>query len=179
MSKEKYNQNLIVGAAVVAGILGTLSALVRSNRASQGWTERAKDIANHMLEKGEAVNKNMLLGGVAGGLIGATTALMLAPKAGLDLIKDIVHPFSEQKGNTRSTSRKSTKSNSRKKGAVSSTSAKNHPGHQHKEGIKRTEKSKTNKSSTKKKNSSRRRTAAIALKQAAEHPEKVISEVAT
>lgn len=84
MSNESHNHHLLIGAAVVAGILGTLSALFRSNI---GLME-TKELAN---QAGEAVNKNMLLGGLAGGIIGAATALVLAPKPGTELMKDIAH----------------------------------------------------------------------------------------
>lgn len=158
MSDEKYNQNLMVGAAVLAGILGTLSALNRSNRTVKGWTEQAKGVANQVLEKGEAVNKNMLLGGVAGGLIGATAALLLAPKAGSELMKDLAHPFSHEE-HARSTSRRSAsrKSTSRRKGIA--RSAKKSASH-HEEG-------KSHKPAAKKKSPARRRTATAAHKQVA------------
>ena len=39
-------------------------------------------------------NHNVLLGGLVGGLIGAAAALLLAPKAGSELIEDIIRTFS-------------------------------------------------------------------------------------
>lgn len=45
--------------------------------------------------------RNLLLGGLAGGALAAVTALLLAPKSGRELRKDLAHPL---------TSRKSTRS---------------------------------------------------------------------
>lgn len=45
---------------------------------------------------GKGVNKKMLLGGLAGGVIGATTALFLAPKAGSEFREDLSHPFTSK-----------------------------------------------------------------------------------
>lgn len=177
MSGKNYNQNLMMGAAaVVAGVLGTLSALMRSNRSVKGWTEQAKDAAVHVWE-GDVVNKNMMLGGLAGGLIGAATALLLAPKAGTDLIRDLTHPFShqgERKRSSRKVSSSSRKSSARKRGGA--RSAKSHATH-HETG--HAGASKSHKPTAKKKSSSaRRRTASAKLKQAATVPEKAISKVA-
>ncbi len=172
MSDEKNNQNLIVGVAVVAGILGTLSALVRSSQTIQDWAEQAKSSGSHAIEKSEAVNKNMLLGGVAGGLIGAAAALFFAPKAGSDLIKDFSHPFSHQEEHPepsrKSTAKPVTKKNPPRKKEASS-SVKNQP-HV-------AEEDKSSKSPAKKK-TPRRRTATAALKNAVSDPEKVVDEVA-
>lgn len=39
------------------------------------------------------MNKNIVLGGVAGGLVGVAAALLLAPKPGSQLIKDVYKPL--------------------------------------------------------------------------------------
>jgi hypothetical protein len=107
MSEEKFKENLFVGATTLMGILGTLSTMLRLNRFPK-WRDQAKEAANINLEKGEKVNKNFMLGGIAGGLIGAATALLLAPKAGYDLVKDLFLHFSHGKEHTPADSAKST-----------------------------------------------------------------------
>lgn len=171
MTKENHHQGIYIGAAVVAGILGTLSALMNSNRKVQEWTGQAKDVAQQVLEKGEMINKKMVLGGVAGGLIGAAAALLLAPKSGAELIKDLSHPFSHQGEHGRSTSRKSAsrKSVAHKKGVRSARSGATH------KATAKTAEHKSHKASAKKKSPNRRRTA-TALKQAATVAENRISE---
>jgi gas vesicle protein len=176
MSDESNNHNLMIGAAVVAGILGTLSALLKTNRTVQGWTEHAKDAANDLMDRGDAVNKNLLIGGVAGGLIGATAALLLAPKAGSELIQDIAHTLSHPGELVHSTSRKSSSrsssSASRKSSRSKSASRRAHG----KEESKPEEGSKSRRSSSsRKKSPARRRTATAALKAGTE---KVVSETA-
>lgn len=112
MSDESHNHNLLIGAAVAAGILGTLSALIRPN---------FQDSRGGVHQGGEKVNKNLLLGGLAGGIIGAATALVLAPKSGSELMKDIAHTLthpgellhsSHPKTSAKSSSRKSSRSKS-------------------------------------------------------------------
>ncbi len=173
MTKENHNPGLYIGAAVVAGILGTLSALRHSSRTVQGWTDQAKDVAQQVLEKGEIMNKKMVLGGVAGGLIGAAAALLLAPKSGAELIKDLSHPFSNQgEHGKRSASRKTAarQSVSRKKGERSTKGAAS------RKVTAKTEEHKPHKVAAKKKLPTRRRTASAALKQAATASEKGASE---
>ena len=167
---EESNHNFIIGAAVVAGVLGTLSALMRSNSTVQGWTEQAREAASHAFDKGETFNKNMLLGGVAGGMIGAATALLLAPKAGSELMKDIAHHLAHPGELVHSSSRKA--SSSRKSSRSKATSHKKSG----KEEAKSTENGKSRKSASKKKSAPRRRTATAALK--ATTTEKGTSETA-
>ena len=47
------------------------------------------------MDKSELPNKNLLIGGLAGGLIGAAAALLLAPKSGTDLVKELVNLLTE------------------------------------------------------------------------------------
>ena len=180
MSNEKNNQNLMVGAAVVAGLLGTLSALVRSNRTVKGWTEQAKNTASHMLEKGEMINKNMLIGGVTGGIIGAATALLLAPKSGSELMKDIAYSVSHPGEMRRSTSRKSVSRSASKKSVAGKKRASSRGSVAKRKGMGKTGESKTHHhaSPTAKKSAPRRRTATAARKQSpTTAPEKIASEV--
>jgi gas vesicle protein len=166
MSDESNNHNLIVGAAVVAGILGTLSALLKTNKTVQGWTEQARDAASDMIDRRDAVNKNLLIGGVTGGIIGATAALLLAPKAGSELLQDIAHTLTHPGELVHSTPRKSSsRSSSRKSSRSKSASSRSHA----KGEAKAEEGSKSRRSSSsKKKSSARRRTATAALKSATE-----------
>jgi len=95
MSKDKNRSHYLIGA-VIAGVLGTLSLLSRKNYAVREWSDDAMDYASQLIENGMHVNKNTktrLLGGIAGGLIGTATALLLAPKAGKNLIHDITARF--------------------------------------------------------------------------------------
>lgn len=167
MSEEKNHRGLLLGAAVVAGILGTLSAIASTNRTARGWAEQARDATSRVLEKGDAVNKNMLLGGVAGGLIGAATALLLAPRSGTDLIKELTHPFSKEERKEHGRS-KSHKLASRKKGKKHKEASHSIQEEGHHKKSKRVAKAKSHKSAAvKKKTSTRRRTAKVAVKQAA------------
>lgn len=93
MSNQKDHSNLLIGAALAAGIIGTLTSLFLPKKSRQGWVDQAKEIAHHAVEKTDTVNRNLVLGSLAGGLVGVTTALLLAPKAGSDLIDDMYRPF--------------------------------------------------------------------------------------
>ncbi len=111
MSKEP-NNNLMAGAAVIAGIIGAIAALFK-RKETHGLREHAKEAAHLIFEHSDCVNKKMLLGGIAGGIIGATAALFLAPKAGSELLKDITqslkHPeelFSKSGSKPKSSSKK-------------------------------------------------------------------------
>lgn len=86
MSNHKVRKNLLVGAAIAAGILGTVSSLMRNNK---------KYKENSFAREKEHINKKMILGGMAGGVVAAATALLLAPKSGKELIKEIYGPFSK------------------------------------------------------------------------------------
>ncbi len=104
MSNQKDHSNLLIGAAVAAGILGTLTSLLLPKKSRQNLVEHAKDIAHHAVETTEMINRNLVIGGVAGGLVGVTTALLLAPKAGSDLLEDIYRPFANMQKKARASS---------------------------------------------------------------------------
>lgn len=176
MSDESNNHNLMIGAAVVAGILGTLSALLKTNKAVQCWTDQAKDAACQLMDKSDAVNKNLLIGGVAGGLIGATAALLLAPKAGSELINDIAHTLKHPGEFVHATSHKSSPSRSSRSSSRKPSRSKNASSRAHGKGEAKSEEgSKSRKSSSsKKKLPTRRRTAAASQKTGAE---KAVSEI--
>lgn len=160
MSDQNYNQTILIGAAVAAGILGTLTGLLGFRKTNKGLTEQAKDFACQALEVGDMVNKKMILGGVAGGIVGAVAALFLAPKSGSELIKDITRPFTH--GHSHSTSHKKGRSHPAKSRSARQTISK------------RSEK-KEHHASTTKKAPARRRTAKAAPKVIASH-EKAINE---
>jgi gas vesicle protein len=101
MSNQKYNQNLLIGAAVASGIIGTLTRLLGGKKNNMVWSKQARNIANQVFATGEVLNKRMVLGGMVGGLVGAAAALLLAPKSGADLMKDIARPFLHQRERAR------------------------------------------------------------------------------
>lgn len=91
-------QNYIIGAAVAAAsLVGTLTTLLLPRRRPKTWTEQAQAAADRILETRERIKSNMVLGGITGGLVGVTTALLLAPKSGKELIKDLAEPFQHKK----------------------------------------------------------------------------------
>ncbi len=150
MSNHKYNnQHLLIGAAVAAGILGTLTGLLGTSK-PKGFAGHARNLANQVLDSSDMVNKNMVLGGLAGGIVGAAAALLLAPKSGSELIKDITS-FSFDGAHSHSTSHKKNTSRSSKRGGTA-----------HKSSEKSPEKKARRSASSKKPSSSRRRTAAAA-----------------
>lgn len=159
MSNHKYNQNLLIGAAVAAGIIGTLTSYLGFKKKGRKWSEQAKGIASHVLETGEALNKKLVLGSVAGGLVGAAAALLLAPKSGSDLIKDLAGPFSHKVGEVRSEAAKSAshRSTALKKKASSSPKK----SHAHKATSKKVEKKGLKASHTKKSTPPRHKVAAV------------------
>lgn len=159
MSDESRHHNLLIGAAVVAGILGTVSAIIRSNIT----VTETREVAS---QAGEAVNKNMLLGGLAGGIIGAATALVLAPKSGSELMKDIAHTFTHPGELIHSTSGKKNSEKSSSKSSRSKNTSSKAKRKEHAES-KSVDSGKSRKSSSKKKSPPRRRTASAALKEAA------------
>jgi gas vesicle protein len=92
---NRNNKNaFLVGAAVAVGVLGTLTTLLLPKRARKGWGEQAREAANNATDW--KAHKRFI-GGIAGSLVGVTTALLLAPKSGNDLLEDISKTF-QQKG---------------------------------------------------------------------------------
>lgn len=96
MSNEKHNSNFGAGMSLLTGILGTLSSFMRSNSPRENMTSRTSNAAASIKESINA-NKRLLLGGVAGGLIGAAAALLLAPKSGHDLVRGLFPHLQENK----------------------------------------------------------------------------------
>jgi gas vesicle protein len=85
-------QNFFIGAAVAAGLVGTLTSLLAPRRVNHGWAYHAKAAAEKILKK-EKSNKHWMLGSITGGLVGITTALLFAPKSGKKLMQDLASPF--------------------------------------------------------------------------------------
>lgn len=90
---QNSQKKFIIGAAVAAGVLSTLASILAPKQHKE-WGEQAQDLAAHLLNKKDSLNKNILIGTVAGGVVGVTAALFLAPKAGSELLQDLYHPFS-------------------------------------------------------------------------------------
>lgn len=101
MANQNVKNNLLLGAAVAVGLLGTLTSILLPKRGNRAvWTEQAREVASnvignwgHVRSIKKETNKNLVLGGIAGSIIGITTALLLAPKSGSDLIKDLSKSF--------------------------------------------------------------------------------------
>jgi gas vesicle protein len=89
---NKLNHNIILGAAsMAAGIIKTLTSAFMPRQKS--WPEKAKDAASQFASNASnRINRKILLGTVAGGIIGVTTALLLAPKSGAALINGFYKP---------------------------------------------------------------------------------------
>lgn len=103
MSQKSQNK-LIIGAAVAAGMLSTLASILAPKH-HKNLSEQAHDLASNLYEKKDVVNTNLLIGTVAGGVIGVTAALLLAPKAGSELIEDLYHPFQKARKEVKSKSK--------------------------------------------------------------------------
>jgi gas vesicle protein len=88
MSDRKNHQNLLIGAAVAAGLLGALTTYLHFKK------RFTKETSLSQKERG-FFNKKVALGSLAGGVVGAASALLFAPKAGSELIQDISRPFSQ------------------------------------------------------------------------------------
>lgn len=107
----RNRSTLLIGAAVAAGVVGTLTTLLWPRH--RGWASQVKGIANQVARglrplkrnENETLSKNFMIGGVAGGMIGATAALLLTPKSGKNLIKDLSDPFQRDFNRFRSKSR--------------------------------------------------------------------------
>jgi gas vesicle protein len=97
MSNQKYHPFFWGATALAAGLLGTFKSLLGTKK-PETWTDSAKELAQHMLNESRSrLNAHMVLGGLAGGLVAVTTALLLAPKPGKELIEDMMHPFTPSK----------------------------------------------------------------------------------
>ena len=95
MSNQKDQRSLLMGVAVAAGILGTLTTIFISKKQEEkNWGEKTQDFFGEILDGTDhLVNKKMVWGGMAGGALGALAALLFTPKSGEDLIKDLSSVF--------------------------------------------------------------------------------------
>lgn len=91
MSDESTNHNLLIGIALAAGVIGAVTSFLRSNHqiGESLLAHPGKKIPKCCSVESTSINKNFLIGGIVGGLLGATAALMLAPKPGSELIHDV------------------------------------------------------------------------------------------
>lgn len=116
MSNYRNNNNFLLGA-LMGGIIGGATGLLfapkkgedlrcdladgynRINDMTRTFTDKAKKLAhlnhNHNGYDEEHSRKNFILGTVAGTLVGAMTAFLLAPKSGSQLRKDLSNKYSE------------------------------------------------------------------------------------
>lgn len=94
MANKNNTNTIIAGAAALAGLLGTLTAYLIPRR-EKGWADQAKEIAQELINsrREKIVNRHHVLGGLAGGLMGVATALLLAPKSGSELREDITRSW--------------------------------------------------------------------------------------
>jgi gas vesicle protein len=92
MSHKNNSNNLLMGAAIAAGIAGTLATLLWPEK-QPGWTQ-AKKVAGDKWEtwthpRPDHFSRNFLIGSLAGSVIAAATALLVAPMPGKELIREI------------------------------------------------------------------------------------------
>lgn len=130
MSKRRYfmayKQHLLVKTALTS--LFTLISMSRPKKVSKGWIEQAKKVANQMtIRRKGMMNKNIILGGVAGGLVGVATALLLAPKPGSQLIKDVYKPIAPAIRNLFSQTVKKTRKGAKQVSSHSKVKVEEHP----------------------------------------------------
>jgi len=84
MTKPKIDNSAWM-KAFAGGILGTVSTILK-------WNQRKNRIGKS--SERAFLNHQMMLGGLAGGLIGAAAALLFAPASGARLRQEVVRPFS-------------------------------------------------------------------------------------
>lgn len=103
-------------AAAAAGLLGTLAAVIIPRR-QRGWADQAREIADDLINyrKEKSFNRNHVIGGLAGSLVGITTALLFAPKSGNELLKDLTRSIPAIPGIQRTSIRVSAKSTKRRR----------------------------------------------------------------
>jgi gas vesicle protein len=110
---QNSQKKFLIGAAVAAGVLSTLASILAPKQHKE-WGEQAQDLASHLLDKKDRVNKNLLIGTLAGGVVGVTAALLLTPKAGSELLNDLYHPFSHSRREVKSKVKSAKKTLSKK-----------------------------------------------------------------
>ena len=98
----KTHDTTWIKAAIAAGVASAFAAVIWSVQNSIHCPSYLKNIPHHLFGnlkvrnvKSEKISKNLLVGGVAGSIIGAATALLLTPKAGRDLIEDAMRSFKD------------------------------------------------------------------------------------
>lgn len=79
MNKKLDHQALLGAASMAAGLIKTLASAWMPRK--KNWPEKAKDAASQLANGASLrINKKMLLGTLAGGIIGVTTTLLLTSK---------------------------------------------------------------------------------------------------
>ena len=86
----KPEHKKLIGTAF-NGIVGTISTFLEPKSRGEKIIHHVQEFAEqlNLLRRKNHFNRNLFIGGIAGGLVGAATALLLAPKSGEKLIKGI------------------------------------------------------------------------------------------
>lgn len=111
-------KDFLVGAAI-GGVLGTVTALLMAPKSGEGlrqgiydtysdvtekigkkkksFAKEVEDIKDWIYPNGTeaAPTKEFIVGGLAGGIIGAVAALLLTPKAGVDFRQDLADAYED------------------------------------------------------------------------------------
>lgn len=104
MEKNKHNKVILGTAAFLTlSVLGALASVIHPTK-KKGMTGQANEFIHKVMDdlkgwqksKKEKLNKNVFVGSIAGSLLGITTALLLAPKPGKELIHNILNGFSDE-----------------------------------------------------------------------------------
>lgn len=97
MSDHKRHHFILSSTATCAGIFASLARLLSSRKPKSSWRDTPRELKNRIIGSKNRVNTNILLGGLAGGIVAVATALLFAPKSGAKLIRDLTRPFSDSK----------------------------------------------------------------------------------
>lgn len=121
MARNHMHTKEFVVGATVGSLLGSVAALLIAPKSGQklrddicdaycAFTDRTQDIADRaksavngasktvkgwVYEEEEETTKDLLIGGIAGAVLGAAIGLLLAPKAGEDLRQDIADTYED------------------------------------------------------------------------------------
>lgn len=99
------NRNTLMAGALAAGIAGSLAAAaILWSKKNKNGTFFSRERATNLLSKingwnhfGQSKFNNKVFGSLAGTVIGATTALLFAPKSGKGLVHDIMKSIQKNK----------------------------------------------------------------------------------
>lgn len=94
----KKNETIALGAVIAAGVIGTLAAVLASKKEPLSWAEQARLFANGIIvEKEDNTKRNVVLGTIAGSLIGVASALVVAHQSGgATWLDDMIKPVKKE-----------------------------------------------------------------------------------